>query len=125
MVAPALNNIAHDLKISDPVIQAMTMSVFLLAYAVGPLFYGPLSEVYGRIIVLQLSNIGYLVFNTACGFAQTKTQMIIFRFLAGLGGSAPMVIGGGVMSDLFDAHERGKAVSLYTLAPLVSVKFLK
>lgn len=49
----------------------MTMSVFLLAYAIGPLFYGPLSEIYGRVIILQLSNAGFLIFNLACGFAQT------------------------------------------------------
>jgi len=123
MVAPALNDIARDLHITEPVVQAMTMSVFLLAYAIGPLFYGPLSEIYGRVIVLQLSNVGYLIFNIAGGFSQTKTHMIIFRFLAGLGGSAPLAIGGGLMSDLFDADQRGKAVSLYSLAPLSSYKF--
>lgn len=49
--------------------------------------------------------------------------MIILRFLAGFGGSAPLAIGGGVMSDLFDADHRGKAVSIYSLAPLLVCLF--
>ncbi|KAF6224703.1 hypothetical protein HO173_012860 [Letharia columbiana] len=47
---------------------------------------GPLSEVYGRVLVLQLANLFYLIFNTACGFAHNTTQMVVFHFLAGLGG---------------------------------------
>jgi MFS family permease len=45
--------------------------------------------------------------------------MIIFRFLSGLGGSAPLALGGGVLSDLFAAEERGRAISMYSLAPLL------
>jgi|SRR5712672_2529742 len=60
-----------------------------------------------------------LVWNTACGFATSKNQLIAFRFLAGLGGSAPLVIGGGVIGDLFDADHRGQAIAIYSLAPLL------
>lgn len=93
MVAPALTAIASDLKITNEVELEMTMSIFILAYAIGPLFLGPLSEIYGRAIVLQTANLFYLVFNIACGVAQTKVQMVIFRFLSGLGGSAPLSVG--------------------------------
>lgn len=97
----------------------MTLSIFVLAYAVGPLFLGPLSEIYGRVYVLQLANLIYLFFNLGCGLAQTKGQLIAFRFLSGLGGSAPLAIGGGVLGDLFTSEERGKAISIYSLAPLL------
>ena len=43
----------------------------------------------------------------------------MFRFLAGLGGSAPLAIGGGVIGDLFDADHRGQAIAIYSLAPLL------
>jgi MFS family permease len=46
-------------------------------------------------------------------------MLITFRFLAGLGGSAPLSIGGGVIGDLFDAEHRGQAISIYSLAPLL------
>ena len=92
MVAPALTSIASELHITREVELQLTLSIFVLAYAIGPLFLGPLSEIYGRVIVLQLANLMYLVFNIACGVSQTKGQMITFRFLAGLGGSAPLAV---------------------------------
>lgn len=119
MVAPALGAIGKDLNITNEVVLSLTLSIFVLAYAIGPLFLGPLSEMYGRVIVLQASNLFYLFFNLGCGLAQTKVQMIVFRFLSGLGGSAPLAIGGGLLSDLFTAEQRGKAISIYSLAPLL------
>lgn len=89
MVAPALGTIATEFKITNSMEQALVMSIFLLAYAVGPFILGPLSEVFGRVVVLQCANLVFLIFNTTCGFAQSKTQMMVFRFLSGLGASAP------------------------------------
>ncbi|EED19393.1 MFS multidrug transporter, putative [Talaromyces stipitatus ATCC 10500] len=119
MVSPALTAIAKELNITNEVQLEMTLSIFVLAYAIGPLFLGPLSEIYGRVIVLQLANLFYLIFNIACGVSQTKAQMIVFRFLSGLGGSAPLSIGGGVMGDCFKPEERGRAMAMYSLAPLL------
>lgn len=119
MVAPALGKIGQDLGITQEVELSLTLSIFVLAYAIGPLFLGPLSEIYGRVIVLQLSNMFFLAWNIGCGFAQTKGQLIAFRFLSGLGGSAPLALGGGVLSDCWHAEERGKAISIYSLAPLL------
>ncbi|KAF2131832.1 MFS general substrate transporter [Dothidotthia symphoricarpi CBS 119687] len=119
MISPALRSISADFHITQEVEAQLTLSIFVLAYAIGPLFLGPLSEVYGRVLVLQLSNLFYLAWNLGCGFAQNKGQLMAFRFLSGLGGSAPLAIGGGVLSDCFHAEQRGKAISIYSLAPLL------
>ena len=119
MVAPALTKIGLDLHITQEIELSLTLSIFILAYAIGPLFFAPLSEMYGRVVVLQLANLFYLVWNIACGFAQTEGQLIAFRFLSGIGGSAPLALGGGVLSDCWHAEERGKAISIYSLAPLL------
>lgn len=71
------------------------------------------------MLVLQLTNVLYLFFNLGCSLARTETQLVVFRFLSGLGGSAPLAIGGGLLSDLFDAEQRGKAMSIYSLMPLL------
>ncbi|KAL8845957.1 MAG: hypothetical protein Q9221_008919 [Calogaya cf. arnoldii] len=119
MVAPAISTIASEFNITNEIESQMVLSIFVLAYAIGPLLFGPLSEVYGRVPVLQLANLVYLIFNTACGASRNKEQMIVFRFLSGLGGSAPLAIGGGVLSDCWKAEQRGRAISLYSLAPLL------
>jgi multidrug resistance protein len=119
MIAPALSSISQDFGITHEVEAQLTLSIFVLAYAIGPLFLGPLSEIYGRVVVLQLSNLFYLAWNLGCGFAQTSGQLMAFRFFSGLGGSAPLAIGGGVLSDCFNPEQRGKAISIYSLAPLL------
>jgi len=98
MIAPCLDVMAEDLGVTKQVEKAMMLSIFMLAFAFGPLIFGPLSEIYGRIRVLQATNVLCLIFNLACGFAQNSAQMLAFRFLAGLGGSAASAIGTGVLA---------------------------
>ncbi|KAJ8082377.1 hypothetical protein PM082_008232 [Marasmius tenuissimus] len=119
MIAPASSRVAEEFGITSTVMIAMTTSIFILAYAIGPLFLGPLSEIYGRSRIVQGANLFYLVWNLSCGFAQSEAQLIAFRFLSGLGGSAPLAIGGGVLGDTWAAEERGKAIAVYSLAPLM------
>ncbi|KAH9858020.1 MFS polyamine transporter [Lenzites betulinus] len=97
----------------------LSISIFVLAYAFGPLILGPLSEMYGRARVLQAANFFFFVWNLACGFAQTEAQFLVFRFLSGFGGSAPLSCGGAVLGDMWTPEERGKAMAVYSLAPLL------
>jgi hypothetical protein len=103
MVAPALGAVAKDIGITREFESQMVMSIYVLSYAVGPLVWGPLSEVFGRVRVLQGSNLMYIAFNLSCGFAKTPSQLLAFRFLAGFGGSAMLAIGGGILADCFVA----------------------
>ncbi|KAK8063493.1 hypothetical protein PG996_008145 [Apiospora saccharicola] len=127
MVTPALDQIGAELSIPKGFMQALVMSIFLLGYAQGPFVLAPLSEIYGRVCVLQYANLIYLAFNTACGFSTTKGQMLAFRFLSGIGGSAPQALCNGVIADVWTKEELGKGQTIYgmltflgpTVAPIV------
>ncbi|KAE8146582.1 major facilitator superfamily domain-containing protein [Aspergillus avenaceus] len=119
MVAPALSQLGTDLHMHSEIEMELALSIFILAYAIGPLFFGPASELYGRVRLLQVSNLWYLIWNLGCGFARNPAEFFIFRFLAGIGGSAPIALGGGAISDIWNAEERGKAMAIYTLAPIL------
>lgn len=64
-------------------------------------------------------NLFCLNFNTAYDFSKTQGQKLPFRFLGGSGRSAHLAIGGSVIDDLFDVDERGTAINIYPLAPLL------
>ncbi|KAK8000838.1 MFS multidrug transporter [Apiospora marii] len=127
MVTPALDQIGAELSIPKGFMQALVMSIFLLGYAQGPFVLAPLSEIYGRVCVLQYANLIYLAFNTACGFSTTRSQMLAFRFLSGIGGSAPQALCNGVIADVWTKEELGKGQTIYgmltfigpTVAPIV------
>jgi len=96
----------------------MILSVFILASAVGPLIISPLSEVYGRRLVLHLTMLSFFIFNLGCAFCKTGAQLLALRFLAGIGGSAP-AIGAGILGDCWRPEERGKGLSLYYIFTLL------
>lgn len=118
IMAPALSIIASELHMSATE-SAMSLSIYLLATAFGPLMIGPLSEVYGRTVVLHGSNVWFLVWNIACGFSKTKGTLIAARFLAGFGASAIYALAGGVLGDIWRPEQRGKSLGMYLLIPIL------
>ncbi|KAJ4466446.1 MFS general substrate transporter [Lentinula edodes] len=112
MIAPGSQQVADEFGITSNVVLDMITSIFVLGFAIGPLLMGPLSELY-------VSAYSIVVWNFACGFAQNQTQLIIFRFFAGIGGSAPLTIGGAVIGDTFFPEERGRAIAIYALGPMI------
>ena len=118
IMAPALSTIASELNMSS-IEAAMSMSIYLLATAFGPLFIGPLSEVYGRQAILHATNIWFLVWNVVCGFARTKETLIAARFFAGFGASTIYALAGGVLGDMWRPEQRGRSMGVYLLIPLL------
>ena len=92
-MAPALDTIQHDLHFQSSSLVILALSVFLLGTGVIPLIMAPLSEIFGRSIVLQSNNLFYIIFNTLCGAARSQNELNVFRFFAGLGGAGPFAVG--------------------------------
>ncbi|KAF5368992.1 hypothetical protein D9758_002844 [Tetrapyrgos nigripes] len=119
IISPATSHVVEEFGITNTTLAGMITSIFVLGFAVGPLLFGPLSEIYGRSRVVQWATMWFLIWNLVCGFAQTTTQLIIFRFFAGLGGSASITIGAAVIGDTFNPDQRGRATAIYALGPMV------
>jgi len=119
IVAPAALAYNKEFGVTNVTIGSMTVSIFLLGFAIGPLFFAPLSEMYGRMIVMHLSTMVFLVFTIGCALSQTAEQMIVLRFLSGLAGSAPLALGAGILSDVWAPMELARASAIFALGPLV------
>lgn len=85
-------------------------SLTLVASAVGGLFFGVVADRYGRTRALISSILIYSVFTAACGFAQTITQLAVFRVLLGLGMGGEWASGAALVSETWPAEHRGKAL---------------
>ncbi|RAQ45546.1 MFS multidrug transporter [Aspergillus flavus] len=119
IIVPAMPQIATDLNVTDPGMLQAFVSVYVLGWSFAPLVVGPLSEVYGRISLLNTGHGLFLVFNALCAFARSDYELLILRFITGAVGSAPLSIGAGIIGDLWAPEERGLSISLYTLGPLL------
>lgn len=118
VVAPALQDIAKDLKMS-PTEAQMAMSVYVLGLAFSPLVLGPVSEMVGRQPVMHATNAWFLIWTLAGGLARNKATMMTARYFAGTGGSLVYAIGAGVLSDVWRPQQRGKSLGLYSAVPLL------
>ncbi|CAK1366712.1 unnamed protein product [Cercospora beticola] len=119
-VAPALSTIQKDLGVRSDTVLILCLSIYYLPYAIGPMIAAPLSETFGRVRVLQLANVLFIITLLACALAHTPAQLIVFRFFSGLAGSVPQVICSGVIGDIFTREQRGKGVALYTIIPMIA-----
>jgi multidrug resistance protein len=119
MFTPGVTFMDMDFHNTDATISAFTVSIFVMGFAVGPLFLSPLSEIYGRRPVLECANTFFCVWQIGYALAPNIGTLIAFRFLAGVGGSSCLTIGAGVISDLFHRDQRGIAISIYGSGPLL------
>ncbi|KAI0348401.1 MFS general substrate transporter [Trametopsis cervina] len=98
-------------------VATLTIALFVAGYCIGPLFWGPLSEAFGRKPILLASFIVYTGFQVGCALSKNTASILIFRFLSGCFAASPLVLSGAVMGDMWDPNTRGKALALFTLGP--------
>lgn len=81
-------------------------SLFVLGYAVGPIVFAPISELYGRRLPIAIGAFGFAIFNTAVAVAKDYQTVVISRFFAGFFGSCPLTLCGAVFADMFNNEVR-------------------
>jgi hypothetical protein len=111
-------SVMSDFGVST-IVAILGVSLFVLGFAIGPLFWGPLSEMYGRRNLFFISYLALTAFTAGGAGANNIATLIVLRFLAGAFGSSPMTNAGGVIADLFTAAERGLATAVFAAAPFL------
>ncbi|WP_442806764.1 multidrug effflux MFS transporter [Vibrio splendidus] len=105
----------------------LTLSSYFVTYAIGLLFWGPLSEKFGRKPILLIGLAGYMVASILCAMTNSIEQLIGARVFQACAGSAITVIATAIVKDLYDGREREKIMatimSLVIIAPMVAPVF--
>lgn len=120
---PALPQMVEALDTTQTSVN-MTLSMFFLFYSVGLLFWGPLSEKFGRKPILLSGLTIYVVASLFCAFSQQVEQLIAGRIVQALGGSAATVVATAIVKDIYSGREREKVMatimSMVIIAPMVA-----
>jgi MFS transporter, DHA1 family, multidrug resistance protein len=111
--------------LSAPISQVqLTISAYLIGFAVAQVFYGPLSDRHGRRPVLLAALGIYLVATLACAMAFSIETLIAARFFQAVGGSGASVLARAVVRDMYDGtrvgRELARMAAIMALAPLVA-----
>jgi len=123
MYIPGMLDVQSDLGASAADVQ-LTLSAFLIGYALGQLFYGPLSDRFGRKRVLLIGIFIFTVASLAAALARNIEALIALRFLHAVGGGAGMVLARAIIRDVYPVKEVARLMSLLAIitmaGPMVS-----
>ncbi|KAK8039869.1 major facilitator superfamily transporter [Apiospora rasikravindrae] len=108
----------------------LPIATFLMGFVLGPMMWGPLSEQYGRRIVVVSTFSVFTIWTLACALAPNWPAFLVFRFLCGAFASAPIAAVAGVIADVYaDPVARGRAMAYFMattvfgplFAPIISL----
>ncbi|KAI1761168.1 bicyclomycin resistance protein [Hypoxylon sp. FL1150] len=117
--APGVPQVVAEFHSTSLEIAAFVVSVYVLGFAAGPMLFAPLSEIYGRLILYHLANVGFIAFQVGCALAPSLNALIVFRFFAGVFGSVAITNGGGTIADMIAQEKRGGAMAVFSIGPLL------
>jgi DHA1 family bicyclomycin/chloramphenicol resistance-like MFS transporter len=111
MYLPSFPDIGRLLSASPATVQ-LTLSLYMVSYAVGQVAYGPLSDRLGRIPVMRAALAIYCLASLACALAPTIETLLAARALQALGSSGAIVLARAIVRDLYSGARAGRELSL-------------
>nr|WP_293301560.1 multidrug effflux MFS transporter [Allomuricauda sp.] len=121
---PAISNIGADINSLDSTDNQMLVTMIFLGLGLGQLFFGPLSDCYGRKPVVYAGFILFLLASIVCLYAPSLEVMVLGRILQGIGLSAPRTISISIIRDTYEGDYMAKimsfVVAFFILVPVVA-----
>ena len=106
---PALPSITRALHTTQAPLQ-LTLSGFMIGFAVGQLFWGPIGDRFGRRGPMLLGLMLYVAASAGCALATDVWSLVGWRIVQSLGGCALPVLGSAMVRDSFEREEEGARV---------------
>jgi len=112
VMLPALPDIGNALGIENENDRQQVLIAYLIGFGGAQLFYGPISDSYGRRAILLGGLALYAVASVASLLSNTLDQLLLARFVQGVGCAATRVIAVSVVRDCYTGRQMGKVMSL-------------
>ena len=123
---PSFHAIAQEFAVGPAAVQ-QTLSVYVLAMAITMLFYGTLSDTFGRRRVLVFASLGFAITSTVAALVQSIEALIAVRCAQGAMAGAGMVIARAIVQDRFHGADAQRMMSMvmfcFGLAPAIAPVF--
>ncbi|ORY71024.1 MFS multidrug transporter [Pseudomassariella vexata] len=112
--APAEKVTAAQFGVSLTVMQ-LTVALWILGFFAGPIFFGPLSEIFGHLIPLTVAMTGLAIFQIPIAMGGSVQTILICRFFSGAFGSGVFAVVSGMYVELYEPIPRGIALALSSI----------
>jgi DHA1 family bicyclomycin/chloramphenicol resistance-like MFS transporter len=118
MSLPALTAMGAALGVA-PERAGLMMSLFMLGFAIAPLFYGPVSDRVGRKPVILFACTLFAIGGVGCALARSLPALLAWRIVQGAGAGASMTIALAIIRDLFEGQAARTRLSYVAIATMV------
>lgn len=118
ILLPAVKDLSTELDTTIAMVN-VSVGIYIISLGVFPMWWSNFSEKHGRRSVFVVSFAWFFAFTIGCALAPSISSLIVLRLLAGVGASAVQACGAGTVSDLYVQEERGTALGLFYLGPLL------
>ncbi|KAF2102158.1 MFS transporter [Rhizodiscina lignyota] len=108
----AIPSVAEEYNVGR-VVSTLGITLFLLGFVFGPVFFGPASEAFGRRVPLHFGYILFAIFQIPVAVARNVETIMLGRFFGGFFASAPLAVVGGAMADIWDPIDRAYAICIF------------
>ena len=98
----------------------LTLTAFMIFYALGTLVWGPLSDHFGRKPILIAGLTIYVISSTLCALTPNVDGLILSRIFQALGGSAAGVVATAIVKDVYSGKKRGSVLAIVQSMVLIS-----
>ncbi|KAL3960912.1 hypothetical protein ACCO45_006029 [Purpureocillium lilacinum] len=115
---PALPVLTRELNTTQTVTN-LSVAMYMLAMSIFPLWWSSFSEQLGRRTVYLVSFSLFVVFSVLCAVSTSAAMLVVFRVLTGGASASVQAVGAGTIADIWEPRERGRAMSMFYLGPLL------
>lgn len=124
IMLPALGDISADFGLINENDRQLVIVLYMLGFGVSQLFWGPLSDRFGRRPILRYTLLGYAAAGMACVFAPNFETMLLARVVQGMFAGASRVIAVAAARDLYSGRRMAQVMSLvmivFMAAPILA-----
>ncbi|KAH6722437.1 major facilitator superfamily transporter multidrug resistance [Leptodontidium sp. MPI-SDFR-AT-0119] len=118
ILLPALPELAIDLD-TTPTITNLSVAMYMLSMSIFPLWWSSFSETLGRRSIYLTSFVLFTLWNIISAISTSMGMLIVMRVLGGGAAASVQAVGAGTIADIWEVRERGRAMGIFYLGPLL------
>ncbi|MET3559905.1 DHA1 family bicyclomycin/chloramphenicol resistance-like MFS transporter [Bartonella japonica] len=123
IMLPAMPDILNSLHIINENDQHYIISSYLISYGITQIFFGPISDRYGRRKIILIGLALYSFAAIGCAFVSSFSLLLVLRILQGMGGASMRILTVSVVRDLYSGRKMAEVMSIvmmiFLIAPMI------
>ncbi|WP_091877533.1 multidrug effflux MFS transporter [Phyllobacterium sp. OV277] len=119
IMLPGLQQIGASLGVTNENHRQYVISAYLLGFSISQLFYGPISDRFGRRKPLLFGLAVYVIAATSAAFVPSFASLLFFRLIQGIGSAATRVITISIVRDVYGGRQMAEVMSLIMMVFMI------